>query len=64
MSELDDLEDIGEQSRYGYNQIKRGIAKGSRKRLKRAQQRGGAENRSLDKQQYRSSDRRGVLAID
>lgn len=62
MSELDDLEDISEQSRYGFNRMKRGISKAARRRFRKAQQRGAAENRSVGKQLHRSLERRRALA--
>jgi hypothetical protein len=58
MSDLDDLEDIAEQQRFGVNEPSHGMAKGNRISFHRAQKRGGKENRSVDKQQYRSADRR------
>lgn len=61
MSDIDDLEDVAEQQRYGFNEPKRGVTKGSRMSFLRSQRRGAKENQALGKQQCRSTDRRGVL---
>lgn len=51
MSELDDLDEIAGQQRYGFNRMKKGISKGSRKSFKKSQQRGAIEQQSVGKQQ-------------
>lgn len=61
MSDLEDLETIAEQHRYGGNEQYLGMSKRKRMSLHSAQQRGVAANRSVSKQQDRSGDRRGSL---
>jgi hypothetical protein len=61
MSDFDDLEEISEQSRYGYGNRTSAISASARALGQQSRQRGAKANSSLDKQQYRSSDRRRVL---
>lgn len=63
MSDIDELDEIAEQQRYGFDCPSRGTSKGSRKRFKLAQQRGASEQRSVGKQSLRSSERRESLVI-
>jgi hypothetical protein len=58
MSDIDDLEDIAEQCRYGGNNPMRGVSKRVREAFKRGQQHGCKENRSIEKQQKRGLERR------
>jgi hypothetical protein len=62
MSDLDDLEIIAEQQRYGYNDPSRNMNRGRKNGFAKSQQRGAAENRSVEKQSTRSSSRRRTLA--
>lgn len=62
MSEIDDLEDIAEQQKFGVNHPKRRTPKHWHDVLHRAQKRAGREMRSLARQQEKSTERRGVLA--
>jgi hypothetical protein len=62
MSDIDDLEEIAEQCRYGVNDPKHGVTKGQRMAWRRAGRHSAAKQRSVGKQQLRSSERRGVLA--
>lgn len=63
MSELDDLEEIADQCRLGMNNRTRSVTKKQRDAFKDARRRGAAANRSVEKQQQRSSERRKVLVI-
>lgn len=61
MSEIDDLEEIAIQLRYSVNDPERGTSKAMRTGFRRAQFHGSEAQRSVEKQQTRSSVRRKVL---
>lgn len=63
MGYLEEFEDIVEQQRYGYDNPARGVTKGARKSFRRSQRRGAADQRSVEKQQRRSTERREMLVI-
>ncbi len=60
MSELDDLEEIYEQTQSGVNNLKRNYTKGNRLGFQHMQSHGREMQRSIEKQSQRSSDRRRV----
>jgi hypothetical protein len=62
MSELDDLEELAEQLRFGGNNRKQNITRKQRMNFRQVHERAAAGNRSFEKQCERSSDRRRVLA--
>jgi hypothetical protein len=62
MSDLDDLEEIAEQFRHTVNEPRRPVTKKQREAFRHACEKGARANRSVEKQQFRSSDRRRVLA--
>jgi hypothetical protein len=61
MSDLDDLEDIAEQQKSGYNDPSCGWSKRAQIAFKRSQARGARKNRSEEKRQMRALDRRRAL---
>jgi len=61
MSDIDDLEEISDQYRFGVNHPARGMTAVKKMALRRFQRAGVKAQRSIEKQQDRSTDRRRIV---